>query len=37
MTVYDPVLSGKQQAGQHNAGRKSQGANRGYAKEMKIV
>lgn len=31
MTVYDPVLAGKQQAGQHEAGRKSQGAARGYA------
>jgi hypothetical protein len=26
MTVYDPVLAGKQHAGQHDAGRKSQGA-----------
>ncbi|KAK1698476.1 hypothetical protein QYE76_015173 [Lolium multiflorum] len=33
MTVYDPVLAGKQKAGQHDAGRKSQGADRGYAKE----
>ncbi|KAK1670916.1 hypothetical protein QYE76_059075 [Lolium multiflorum] len=32
MTVYDPVLAGKQQAGQHDAGRKSQGAGRGYAR-----
>ncbi|KAK1629483.1 hypothetical protein QYE76_003798 [Lolium multiflorum] len=32
MTVYDPVLAGKQKAGQHDAGRKSQGADRGYAK-----
>ncbi|KAK1627581.1 hypothetical protein QYE76_001896 [Lolium multiflorum] len=32
MTVYDPVLAGKQQAGQHDAGRKSQGAERGYAR-----
>ncbi|KAK1602599.1 hypothetical protein QYE76_016868 [Lolium multiflorum] len=32
MTVYDPVLAGKQQAGRHEAGRKSQGADRGYAK-----
>jgi hypothetical protein len=31
MTVYDPVLAGKQQAGQYDAGRKSQGAGRGYA------
>ncbi|KAK1607953.1 hypothetical protein QYE76_031626 [Lolium multiflorum] len=32
MTVYDPVLAGKQKAGQQDAGRKSQGADRGYAK-----
>ncbi|KAK1643827.1 hypothetical protein QYE76_061632 [Lolium multiflorum] len=32
MTVYDPVLAGKQKAGQYDAGRKSQGADRGYAK-----
>ncbi|KAK1682003.1 hypothetical protein QYE76_042851 [Lolium multiflorum] len=32
MTVYDPVLAGKQKAGQNDAGRKSQGADRGYAK-----
>ncbi|KAK1616336.1 hypothetical protein QYE76_021853 [Lolium multiflorum] len=32
MTVYDPVLAGKQKAGQHDAGRKRQGADRGYAK-----
>ena len=34
MTVYDPVLAGKQKAGQHDAGRKSQGARyaeNGYA------
>ena len=31
MTVYDPVLAGKQKAGQYNAGRKSQGAAHGYA------
>ncbi|KAK1665230.1 hypothetical protein QYE76_053389, partial [Lolium multiflorum] len=30
MTVYDPVLAGKQKAGQYD--RKSQGADRGYAK-----
>ncbi|KAK1660426.1 hypothetical protein QYE76_048585 [Lolium multiflorum] len=32
MTVYDPVLAGKQKAGQYDAGRKSQGADRGYVK-----
>ncbi|KAM0923579.1 hypothetical protein ACQ4PT_005449 [Festuca glaucescens] len=31
MTVYDPILAGKQKAGQYNAGRKSQGACHGYA------
>ncbi|KAK1606122.1 hypothetical protein QYE76_029795 [Lolium multiflorum] len=32
MTVYDPVLAGKQKVGQQDAGRKSQGADWGYAK-----
>ncbi|KAK1685933.1 hypothetical protein QYE76_046781 [Lolium multiflorum] len=32
MTVYDPVLAGKQKAGKYDAGRKSQGEDRGYAK-----
>jgi hypothetical protein len=31
MTVYDPVLDGKQKAGPHDAGEKSYGAGRGYA------
>ncbi|KAK1615473.1 hypothetical protein QYE76_020990 [Lolium multiflorum] len=31
MTVYDPVLAGKQQAGQYEAGRKNQKAGHGYA------
>jgi hypothetical protein len=30
--MYDPVLARKQQAGRHEAGRKSQGADRGYAR-----